>query len=103
MEMQFAQYAEPGGGAASGVPVRGFVPSGDAGAWAQSRHGVVLGHRPRLAFIAYRLRALARPGEFRRRRAAASKPREFPADRRMTASPPPSLRGAARRSNLGQP
>ena len=44
------------------VSVCGPVPPGDDHPRAQPRHNLVLGHRPRLAGFARRLRALARPG-----------------------------------------
>src|SRR3954468_24819796 len=87
MEVQLPEYAEPRGGASSGVPIRGAVPAGDADARAQPRHDVVLGDRPRLAGIARRVRALARPGEFRCGRTTAAKPRELPIARRMIRAP----------------
>jgi RimJ/RimL family protein N-acetyltransferase len=60
-----------------GFQYEGALPPGDADARAQPRHNVVLGDRPRLAGAARRVRALARPGEFRRTRAPAAKPREL--------------------------
>ncbi len=47
--------------------------------------------------LARRVRALARSGEFRRRRNPAPQPGELPIDRRMSGDPPLSLRGAQRR------
>src|SRR5260370_37069614 len=41
-----------------------------------------------MAGAAHGVRALARPGEFRRRRHAAARPGELPIDRRMSRGPP---------------
>ncbi len=77
VEVQFAEHAEPRGGAAPRLSIRRAVPPGDDHARPQPRHDVVLGDRQRMAGAARRVRALARPGEFRRRGTAAAKPREL--------------------------
>src|SRR5580658_3515646 len=70
MEMQRAQRALAPRGAAPRLHVRGNFPRPHDRQGPQPRHRLVRDSRHRMARAQSRLRALARPGEFRSRRAA---------------------------------
>src|SRR6266571_3723189 len=101
MEMQFAERPLTRRRAAPRLSIRGAVPPGDGHQGAQPRHHVVLGHRQRMAGAAHGVRALARSGEFRRRRNPAPQPGEPSIKRRMSGRPAPSLTLLAAVTALG--